>query len=281
MLWREDVHDLTLKLYQDSARACSVRSAHYTNEILSYTNAIVEHATLEDSLATQDLLIKCYEVSGQYDKAISYGVNAMRQLGFDLPVTPTRSFLAQKVVDTEQLILSHNTDQLMNEFNKVDSKTRDVLRLVDSIIHSAYQVGSPYFLLCGCEGVKYSLSHGFCDTSAPAFAAFAYFKLMLQQDFNGVRFYVDMIVEMAKKSKLTQLSFGYKFWGFLRFWYVPLRDTQKILLNLYKKSIRRGETAVAYSSLATYYRFSFFCGDKLSILSKGIEQQLKSMVSVK
>jgi predicted ATPase len=281
VLWREDVHDLTLQLYQDAARSCSVRSSHYTDEILTYTNAIVEHATLEDSLSTQDLLIRCYEVSGQYDKAISYGINAMRQLGFDLPLTPTRSLLAQKVVDTEQLILSHNTDQLMKEFNKVDSKTRNVLRLVDSIIHSAYQIGSPYFLLCGCEGVKWSLNHGFCDTSAPALGAFAYFKLMLQQDFNGVRFYVDMIVEMVKKSKLSMLSFGYKFYGFLHFWFVPLKETQTILLNLYKKAIRKGETAVAYSSLTGYYRFSFFCGDKLSILSKGIEQQLKSMVSVK
>jgi hypothetical protein len=86
---------------------------------------------------------------------------------------------------------------------------------------------------------------------------------------------------MTKNSKLTQLSFGYKFYGFVHSWYVPLRDTQTILLNLYKKAIRRGETALAYSSLASYYRFSFFCGDKLSILSKGIEQQLKSMVSVK
>ena len=258
-----------------------MRSAHYKNEILSYTNAIVEHATLEDSLATQDLLIRCYEVSGQYDKAIDHGLTALRQLGFDLPVNPTPSLMSQKVVDTEKLILSHDTDQLMNDFNKVDSKRRDVLRLVDSIIQSAYQIGSPYFLFCGCEGVKYSLNHGFCDTSAPAFGAFAYFKLMLQQDFNGVRFYVDMIVEMTKKSKSSMLSFEYKFYGFLNFWYVPLRETQTILLNLYKKGIRKGETAVAYSSLTGYYRFSFFCGDKLSMLSKGIEQQLKSMVSVK
>ena len=184
-----------------------MRSVHYSNEILLYTNAIVKHATLEDSLATQDLLIRCFEVSGQYDKAIDHGLTALRQLGFDLPDTPTPSLMSQKIVDTEQLIRSHNTDQLMNEFNKVDSKTRDVLRLVDSIIHSAYLIGSPYFLLCGCEGVKYSLGHGFCDTSAPALAAFAYFK-MLQQDFNGVHFYKDILVKMVKKTKLSMISFA-------------------------------------------------------------------------
>ena len=60
---------------------------------------------------------------------------------------PTPPLLMQSLIETEKLASMHSYDNLAEEFKKCDPKTRNALRLVDSISHSCYQVGSPYLAL--------------------------------------------------------------------------------------------------------------------------------------
>jgi predicted ATPase len=147
-LWLDIVYELCLQLHQGAAFAVSALGGEASKKMRPFANAIIENASFEESLIAQDILIRSFELSGDYEKAIERGLAVLRQLKFDIPNDPpTPPLLMQSLIETEQLASMHSYDNLAEEFMKCDPKTRNALRILDSISHSCYQVGSPYLAL--------------------------------------------------------------------------------------------------------------------------------------
>ena len=151
--------------------------------------------------------------------------------------------------------------------------------------HIEYKIDSTSlsFSCLHLSSVNFSLSlkNGICDTSACAFTAFAYFKILLQQDFTQGRYWAGIIINMIELSNVEMITLRHKFFAHLNFWFVPLKDTQHYLRDTYNEGLRVGEIGTAYMLLCLIWRFSFFGGNNLSILSHTIDKHLKAMVSTR
>ena len=54
--------------------------------------------------------------------------------------------------------------------------------------------------------IQHSLQHGICPESAVAFAAFAVLKVFLREDYDGARYWANVVLEMEAKHQSINSS---------------------------------------------------------------------------
>jgi len=163
-LWLEDTYELCLKLYEGAAFSSSALGEN--SQIVMYANGIINNVNLEDSLVAQSLLIGSSSVLGKYTESVARGIAVLRQLKFDIPATQTPVVVMQTIERTEREASMYNFSQIANNQKRGDTKTRKILKLVESIAAACYQIASPWLPLVACETVRYSLQNGIHAESA-------------------------------------------------------------------------------------------------------------------
>mmetsp|Transcript_19307 Transcript_19307/g.36069 ORF Transcript_19307/g.36069 Transcript_19307/m.36069 type:complete len:687 (+) Transcript_19307:1681-3741(+) len=162
-LWLEDTYDLCLKLYEGAALSSSALWGE--SRVSMYANDIINNVIFEDSLLAEYLLIGSLHASGQCKHSIARGLAVLRRLKIDIPITPSPEVVMLTLEQTEKEASAYNFSQISDCQRRVDSKTRNVLKLVDAISKSCYQIASPFLPLVACTTVRYSLQNGVCEES--------------------------------------------------------------------------------------------------------------------
>mmetsp|Transcript_7551 Transcript_7551/g.17117 ORF Transcript_7551/g.17117 Transcript_7551/m.17117 type:complete len:1310 (+) Transcript_7551:61-3990(+) len=276
-LWLDATYDLCLKLHDNAAFSSS--SLGEINQVSMYANAIIANVTsFQDSLVAQRLLIGSLSASGQYQEAVARGLAALRQLKFDIPATPSAMAVIQSMKQTE-IEASEYKFSKMADYQRVDSKTKNIMKLVEAISSSCYHIASPFLPLIACESVRFSLRNGFCDESATAVVVFAYFQLFLKQSFDQAHHWGSIAKSMLERASTDGLvvKARMKLFSFVWFWHIPWQESINHLQDTYDLSLKVGETECAYMTMCVKLKFSFFRGEQLSSLSRSFDKYLQEM----
>lgn len=157
-LWLGNNYELSLSLYEGAAFSSSALGE--INQISHYANEIITNAGFEDTIYAQYLLIGSLQVSGRYQEAVARGLAVLRELKFDIPHTPSPMIVVEAMKQTEMeasvydfsLISAHSSE-------RIDSKTRNIMKLVEAISVSAYHIASPFLPLVSPFSFSLTGSH--------------------------------------------------------------------------------------------------------------------------
>lgn len=127
----------------------------------------------------------------------------------------------------------------------------------------------------------YSLQQGIyrCEESASAFVIFGYFKVYLEGIEEGQEWGNLALSIIGNSSSNASARARMYLFGFLYFWYIPIRETRCRLYETYIIGMRCGDIDRAIYALALEWRCQFFGGEKLSIVKSNYEEYMKIFVS--
>ncbi|KAL7536058.1 hypothetical protein ACHAXR_006893, partial [Thalassiosira sp. AJA248-18] len=193
-LWLEDTHQLCHDLYEGVALA-SFGIGDYSLTVEKATT-VIDHVPFEESLVTQYILIRSLDSLGRYEEGASTGLELLRKLKFDIATDPSPSSVMAAMAETRKAASAYSFNQITSRRQIVDSKNRNVYKIVEALVISFFRSTSPYFPLVACAAVNYTLHNGICEDSAIAFVLFGGEKLSLL--LNSVD---ELLKSMMKHSK--------------------------------------------------------------------------------
>mmetsp|Transcript_29350 Transcript_29350/g.63181 ORF Transcript_29350/g.63181 Transcript_29350/m.63181 type:complete len:1300 (-) Transcript_29350:155-4054(-) len=276
-LWLKDTSELCLKLHEGATFSLSALGEN--GPIPTYANAILNNVNLDDSLVAEYYLIGSLTASGKCKEAIARGLAVLRRLNFDIAATPNPMAIMQAIQQAEKESSMYNFSQLSEDQKRVDTKTRNVMKLVEATSASCYLVASPFLPLLNAAAVRYSLQNGVCEDSASAFTIFAYFEIFLTQSFESGRKWGNVAKTLLEDAALCPATTRarLKFYTFVNFWFVPLKESIKHMEDVEDMGYKVGEIESADMAQMHRYKYSFFGGEQLSLLSQALDNSLRSM----
>jgi len=271
--WKPD----TRRLCQDLTEGAANSFFALGNLILSQQHAvqIIENVQFEDSIKAQFILIRSFNGSFRHSEAIARGIAVFRTLGIDIPTSPGPATMIGAMKGTSKLLSQYSVDQIvdMAQTESIDSRTRNIVKISEALMFSCYRESSPYLPLFACAMINFTLENKkACKESAIAYVAYGNFVLTISEDFRQAKKAVDIALRLGP-SPFAQMALH----GYLNMWFVPHKEVSNHQLKIYDEGMKLGDVDTATYSLCLHYRFLFFAGEKLSIVSKGYSKALNTI----
>ncbi|KAL9189379.1 hypothetical protein ACHAXT_009054 [Thalassiosira profunda] len=274
---------LCLALHQGAAIASS--SLGEADDVASYADEVTKRASLKDSLAVQQTLLKALYTSGRHEECIARGLEILRRLDFDIPTSPTIQDTMKALSSTDAIASQYSIDQMCQLCEKtIEPSVHEVIRIVDCLFQSCYNSSSPMLPIIACEMMKFSFQEGIANESTMAFSIFAMLKIFTAGDYAAGRYWADAVRAIVQKQHAINESNAIKrfedrpniaLYLAIDIWFSPARDISKNLLEYHKGAMKMGNTDVAMMALQTSWRFKLLAGENLSLIQQASEQRLE------
>ena len=236
-----------------------------------------------DSLAAQYIVLRSsWERMGKYEEQVARGLTILRGLNLDIPLEPSPSSIMDAMAYSSNIASKYSIDQITKlRGGKVDARKKNILLSLNSIVTGASWSSSPFLPLITCAVVNYSLQNGVYEESALSFACLGYFKIALLKDYKEGRYWANATKEVIKKSDTSVAGSRARImlYGFVKCWYVSLRETGSNLLRINNRAVAMGDVKSSISSTLFSLRCSFYSGENLPLLLKSHCELLRIMVS--
>ena len=229
-------------LHEGSAAAYFAVGDHSLAE--KHAMAVIDNVPFEDSLVSQYIIIRVLDNLGRYSEAVTYGLDLLSRLKFDIPSEATPSAVMRAMADTGRACSAYSFDQITSTHHIVDEKKRTIMNIANVLTISFFRYASPYLPLVGCAVVNYSLQNGVCEESASAFFIFGYFKNSLEGKYAEGCYWGNVVLKILKEARVqtkTTLQTDASVTMYLSFLYYPFKELAFRQLKLYPKCTAIGE----------------------------------------
>jgi len=279
-LWCNETFELCRALYEGAASALLFLGD--ISDAQRHANVLIEKLPFTDSLAAQYIVLRSWERIGKYEEQVARGLAVLRGLKFDIPLEPNPTFTMEAMALTSSISSRYSIEQISNlRSGKVDTRKKNILLSLNSIITGGLRSSSPFLPLITCAVVNYSLQNGIYEESALSFACLGYFKIALLGDYTEARYWANASLNILKKSGISIAASRARIflYGFVDCLYVSLRETGSNLLSINKRAVAMGDVESAVHSMLFSLRCSYYGGENLSLLLKSHCELLRTMVS--
>ena len=275
--WNNNTFELCLELHEGAA--FSLLAIGEGRDVPKYVNSIIENVPFEDSLVAHFLLIRSLETCGKNTEAVARGLAVLRALKFDIPSAPNPLVVINAMIQTGDIASRHNFNGSISLHRNgvLDARKRNVLKIIDAVNVACYRSASPHLPLVTCALVNYSLQNGIYEESASAFALFGYFKVFLEGNYEEGRHWGNVTLRILDKVQVQSVRAHLIVYAFVAFWFVPLEESARSLFQTYDNGIKVGDVDTAMYALCFGVWFSFFKGEKLTILLRSCNEFLTIM----
>lgn len=182
--WETD-YSLTLNLYELAAESCFL-SGH--GELLeNYAIAILNHVqTPLDRLKITEIRIQAYTVQNRLTQAIDIAKQALQELGVVFPDTITLEDIQKEFQAVQSHLATLTLEQVATLPKMTDPVSLAVMRLLKSIVATAYIADPNLFPLVVFRMVQWSLNYGNAPASPFAYAGYGILLVNIAQDTTTV-----------------------------------------------------------------------------------------------
>ncbi len=204
----------------------------------------------------------------QQQKSISIAQEILQKLEIIFPEYPTKNDIQQAVLEVENLIGERDIGDLVNLPRMTDQEKIAIVKIINSVIPSAYVSGSPLFPLLAALSVKLSIQYGNTSASAFGYVIYGMFACNFLQDIEtGVKF-GQLALEVASKldAKASQPEVLDVFGGFILYRQSHLKETLPLVQTGYTLALEVGSFEVAGYNANKFCLNSFWCSQPLVIL---------------
>lgn len=277
----EKQYSLALALHTEAAEIYYL-SGQFDAMEQSVEIVLQQAQTLLDQVKVYEVRIKAYEVQRRLLEAVQIGLQILAKLGVSLPASPTPEEVQQAIAHTAASLTGTAPEDLIHLPQMVDPYKLASLRLLTTLVPSAFLASPPLFLLMVCEQVNLSVQYGNASFSASGFADYAIVLIAILQDVeSGYQFgqlALKLLDTLNAKEVRSQTLF--KVSSFTLHWKHPIRETLPLLQNSYTSGLENGDLAHAGYAAAQKCQYAYWCGTELGQLQQEMEAYSKAIAQI-
>ncbi|CAB9523578.1 Transcriptional regulator [Seminavis robusta] len=265
----ETCAELTLGLYTTSCRAETCLGSH--EYVMALTDEVLQRDNIKPLEKLPLVLSKASILEsqdGRFEEAMSLCSSYLKELGCRIP----RSGISLVCGTVKTLVAIKGTKKKLSEefISKLpvaqDPKVVAAMLVLDKYCAIAIIASSPVFPLIAHRMLSFTLKHGLCDASPPAFALVAMLMLAVFGDLQGASLYATTskdLMPMLPNPQICQARTVFLSSFFTFAWTQPLNSSVKPLLEGYEVGLANGDIDSALYCVGTYVTVAMLAGRPL------------------
>ncbi|KAL9181842.1 hypothetical protein ACHAXT_012185 [Thalassiosira profunda] len=281
LAWQKNNHYLSIALFEGAVSASAVLGE--PANVLLYAEELALHATFEDTIVTQAIVLQSLSQSGRHEECLLKGMELLRKLKFDVPSAPSPESLMKAIGVTEQMAANFGKEQLLDLCEKeVDVSVHNVVKLLDAFYVSCYVSSSPFLPIVACIIMQFSFQQGICPEAPVAFSTYAMLKIFLSADYGGSRYWADRSMEMEAKhrslrssSESVETTAQLILYVAVEIWFEPPRAIAQKLMVYHQNALKSGQMHVSIPALGMGTRYQLLGGENLALITQTYMNRLK------
>ena len=273
--WRHR-YDFTLNLYESSVEAAYLSGNFEAMEAL----ADVVHNEARTILDQ----VKVFEVKGQalaaqtkLMEAVNTGLRVLRSLGVEFPEKPSRSDIDRALQETQSAYRGMDIDNLVNLSLMSDPTKLAAMRILASILPSAFLSTPELYGLCVLKQVELSVRYGNTPASPFCYASYGLVLCGKVGDIEAGYQFGQLALRLLNQvdSKVWHNKTVSVVHAFVAHWKTHLRDTLLPLRSAFYGAMEAGDFQFAGYSAILYCTYAYFAG-----IDKGLSEQKQEALSL-
>ncbi|MGB8703160.1 MAG: AAA family ATPase, partial [Thermosynechococcaceae cyanobacterium] len=261
--WRRD-YDLALDLHSATAEAAYLSGRF---EEMNRLIAIVLHQakTPLDRVQVYQIQIQAWIAQNNATEAIAIALQALAELGVEIPAQPTAQDLQMGALQTERALADKTALDLLHLPPMHDPQKLAAMSLISSVCTPTYFTQCPLWQMMVYQKVQLSLNYGNAPGSAFGFADYGMVLCGVAGDFaRGYQFSQlasELLPQLQAKEFVPKTLLLINI--YLRHWREPLRASLTSLEEAYRTGLETGDLEYATFAIAFHDYHSYLAGREL------------------
>ncbi|MEG4145195.1 AAA family ATPase [Microcoleus sp. Pol12B5] len=271
-------YQMTLNLHEIAAEVASLCGEF--DQMNQWIDTVIHHTrTPLERVSVYIVKIQALSSQNKFLEGIAIGLLSLKELGVELPDTPTSEDIQQAVQEINSSIGDQPIEELFDLPAMVDAQKLAAMQVAASIAIACYVVGSSLFALVTALQVNLSIQYGNSPTSAYSYSWYGMFLNNFLQDVTVAHQFCRLAYRLASGAdaknirSATFMAIGV----FLYHRKSHLRETLPILQAGYQAALETGNLEFVGHNGHGFCLNAYWCGQPLAELEpliRAYRQQL-------
>ncbi|MDY7002804.1 MAG: AAA family ATPase [Cyanobacteriota bacterium] len=268
----QNCYQLTLELYEESVELAYLNGDFETMEKLSEIFFNKTNTFLERIKIYQVKIQACVAQDRLLD-GVAIGLNALKDLGVNLPEEPTEEDLQQGRSEIAFLTKDREIPDLANLPQMTNPDILAKVQILSSLFALTFFTNPNLCWLTVIQQIILSLKHGNAPVSAFAYANYGMMKCGILQDIEIGYQFGQLALSVLSQLNVRSLEAKtlYIFNAGISHWKENLHDTMPGFKEVYLKGLETGDFEFAGYGGVSYCYFSYIPGKELKELNQDME----------
>ncbi len=257
----QNQYSFTLNLYEASVEAAYLNGHFEAMEEL-IGMVLQEAQTLLDTIKVYEVKIEALNAQNKFLEAVNTGLQVLALLGVEIPEKPDQADVEVALQETNKGYQEKEIAQLLNLPGMTDPVQLATMRILSSLLPSAFLSNITLYTLLVIKQVDLSIKYG--NTPASAFGYASYGLVLsgamvdIETGYQFGQLALDLVHQLDAKE--WQCKVPSVVYSFIFHWKNSVKDTLLPLRLAYINGVEVGDFQFAGYSAFLYSAFAFFSG---------------------
>jgi predicted ATPase/signal transduction histidine kinase len=249
-----------------------------------YANAVLSRAPdLLDKIEVYNVKILAYTAINDPVASVDLGLTLLRQLGVNLPDSPTGDDIQQTLTDVAQLHPKEGIASLLAQPEMNNRQARAALQILNAIFTPCYAIAPMMIPLISATGAKLSMMHGCAPLSVIAYAGYGMLLCGISNNIAaGYEFgqlALNLLPRFSESAIQTRVMCMVS--AFVLHWRRPLTATISTLQTAFQRGVETGD--LQYTAWSYYHdcQGSYLAGQELISLERKLTRYEHALAQLK
>ena len=269
--WKTD-YSLTLQLHELAAESAYLCGKNQVFE--KYAEIVFDHANSDlDQLNVNIIKIQAYTAQNRLIEALEVAKAALKKHDVIFPVEISLEDIQQELQDTQGKFSQFTPEEIAALPKMTDTQSLAVMRLLLSIIATAYIADQTLFPLIILKMVQWSLQYGNAPSSPYAYACYGILLVNLAKEIEAVSQVGELALKLLAESPESEITARTKLvvGSHLYHWNFHFQDSIPLIQESYHAALAIGDLEYAGYSAQVMCLGSYFTGQSLMQLEPHVQ----------
>ncbi|MEG4068496.1 AAA family ATPase [Microcoleus sp. Pol11C2] len=274
-------YEMTLKLHEIAAEVASLCGEF--DQMNQWIDTVIHHTrTPLERVSVYIVQIQALSSQNKFLEGIAMGLLSLKELGVELPDSPTSEDIQQAVQEINSSIGDRPIEELFDLPAMVDAQKLATMQVAASIATACYLAGSPLFALVTALQVNLSIQYGNSRTSAYSYSCYGMFlnnflqEVTVADQFCRLAYRLGSSVEAKNIRSATFAAIGLCLYHRKS----HLRETLPIFQAGYQAALETGNLEFVGFNGHGFCLHSYWCGQPLAELDPQIRAYRQQLLDL-
>lgn len=221
-----------------------------------------EAHTIFDKIKVYTVKIEALNAQNKLVEAVNTGMQVLALLGVEFPKQPGLDDISLALQETCLVYSGREIAGLINLPEMSDPVQLAVMRILSSLLPSAFLTNNALYTLLVLKQVVISILHGNTPASAFGYASYGLLLCGIAEDVDTGSQFGQLALELVHRldAKAWQCKVVAVVHSFITHWKNSVKDTLTPLLSAYYSGVETGDFQYAGYSGILYCKYAFLCG---------------------
>ncbi|MEG4817312.1 AAA family ATPase [Microcoleus sp. K5-D4] len=274
-------YEMTLKLHDIAAEVASLCGEF--DQMDRWIDTVIHHTrTPLERVSVYIVKIQALSSQNKFLEGIAIGLLSLKELGVELPDSPTSEDIQQAVQEINSSIGDRPIEELFDLPAMVDAQKLATMQVAASIATACYLAGSPLFALVTALQVNLSIQYGNSRTSAYSYSCYGMFLNNFLQEVTVADQFCRLAYRLGSSPEAKNIrSATFAAIGFCLYHRKShLRETLPIFQAGYQVALETGNLEFVGLNGHGFCLHSYWCGQPLAELDPQIRAYRQQLLDL-